>query len=465
VTTGRTGAALTVLCTASFIAVADTTIVSIALPSMRQALGFSTSGLQWVLNAYALTFGGMLLLCGRIGDQYGRRRLFTYGLALFAAGSLLGGLAWGPGALISGRFLQGLGAAAFVPASLSLLTTIFTEDAERNRAIGFYGAMAALGFVVGMLGGGLITELWGWRWVLFVNVPVAVVTLVCGLVVLAEGRNRRNAHGVDILGACAVTGGLVAVIYAMSLAPEVGWTSTRTLVTGVAGLALLIVFAAIERVHRAPLVPPSVVVKWPVLLPNIAIALQSMIGIAWLYVLTLYFQEVLDHGPLRTGLLFAPMTVAAIVAAPAGGRLSTRLGLRLTCAAGLSLVGFGLIAMINGLNGSLALVISGMVVGEAGFMLSNVSLTAAGTRHLGTAHGGLAAGLLNTSTQLGNGWGLAVVAVVIASVQNTSPATTDPVTYVHALRLGLWACTCFCVLALLLVVVGLERTAPRRSAM
>ncbi len=454
------------LCTASFIAVADTTIVSIALPSMRQALEFSASGLQWVLNAYALTFGGMLLLCGRIGDQYGRRRVFTYGLALFAVGSLLGGVAWEPAVLIAGRFLQGLGAAAFVPASLSLLIAIFTDETERNRAIGYYGAMAALGFIVGMVGGGLITELWGWRWVLFVNVPIAAATLAGGVAVLAESRDPRNRRGMDFLGACTVTGGLVAVIYAMSSAPELGWTSVRTLGTGAAGLVLLTVFGVIERRHRTPLIPPSVIAKRLVLLPNVAISLQSMIGIAWLYVLTLHFQEVLDHGPLHTGLLFAPMTVAAVIAAPVGGRLATHLGLRRTCAIGLTLVGLGLAAMANAIvpSGSLALLIPGMIVGEAGFMLSNVSLTAAGTRHLDSAHGGLAAGLLNTSTQLGNGWGLGVVAVVVASALNGSPEPTDPVDYANALRLGLLACLCFCILALLLVVFGLERRTHRRSA-
>ncbi|MDQ4085421.1 MAG: MFS transporter, partial [Actinomycetota bacterium] len=224
----RSRAALVVLCTASFIAVADTTIVSIALPSMRQTLGFSTSGLQWVLNAYALTFGGLLLLCGRVGDLYGRRRLFIVGLTVFAAGTLLSGLAWLPAVVVGGRFLQGLGAAAFVPASLALLTATFTGVRERNRAIGAYGAMAALGFVVGMVGGGLITDLWGWRWVFYVNVPVAVVTALAGSRVLGESRESDRSTRPDVLGALTATSGLVAVIYALSSAPEHGWASGRT---------------------------------------------------------------------------------------------------------------------------------------------------------------------------------------------------------------------------------------------
>jgi EmrB/QacA subfamily drug resistance transporter len=462
----RNRLALVVLCTASFMAVVDTTIVSIALPSIRRDLGFSTAGLQWVLNAYALTFGGLLLLCGRFGDLYGRRRLFTSGLAAFAAGSLLSGLAWDPAVLIGGRFLQGLGAAGCVPSSLALLTATFTQPRERHRAIGVYGAMAALGFVVGMVGGGLITELWGWPWVFFVNVPVAVLTLGAGAVLLQESRGRDRSGRVDVLGALTGTTGLVAVIYAMSSATALGWTSSRTLVAGSAGLALLAAFGVVESRHQAPLVPLPVVAAREVLVPNAAVSLQSMIGIAWLYILTLFFQEVLGHDPLTTGLLFAPMTLAAIVAAPVGGRLVTRVGLRATAVSGLTLVGVGLVTMMSGTSPGAppALVVGGMVVGEAGFMVSNVSLTAAGTGAVADDHGGLAAGLLNTSIQLGNGWGLGVAAVVVASALSGG-GEGDPGEYAAALRLGLLACLGFCTLALLLAALGLRRHArePRAS--
>src|ERR671917_477111 len=190
-TARRKRLALFLLCLASFMAVVDTTIVTIALPSMRRSLGFSAADAQWILNGYALAFGGLLLLLGRAGDLYGRRRLFVVGLALFAAASLVGGFSWEPWILVTARFVQGVGAAALVPASLSLLTAIFTEGEERNRAIGLYGAMAALGFVVGMVGGGVITEFLGWRWVMFVNVPVALVALVPTPAALPESRNER----------------------------------------------------------------------------------------------------------------------------------------------------------------------------------------------------------------------------------------------------------------------------------
>jgi MFS family permease len=196
------------VCLASFIAVVDTTIITIALPSMRRELGFSDADAQWILNGYALTFGGLVLLLWRAGDLYGRLRLFVVGLALFAAASLVGGFSWEPWILVCARFVQGVGAAALVPASLSLLTVIFAEGEERNRAIGIYGAMAALGFVVGMVGGGVITEFLGWRWVLFVNVPVALVALVPAPAVLPESRNERATRSLDLAGALTATAGL-----------------------------------------------------------------------------------------------------------------------------------------------------------------------------------------------------------------------------------------------------------------
>jgi MFS family permease len=287
--------ALFLLCLASFIAVVDTTIVSIALPSIRRELGFTGADAGWILNGYALTFGGLVLLLGRAGDLYGRRRLFTSGLALFAAASLIGGFSWEPWILVCARFVQGVGAAALVPASLSLLTATFAEGEERNRAIGIYGAMAALGFVVGMVGGGVITEYLGWRWVLFVNVPVALAALVPALAALPESRNERAPRSLDLVGALTATLGLGLLIYAISEVPENGWTSTATLGFGTLGTLFITCFVVAERRTSAPLVPLGVLKKRAVVVPNAAIFLQSMIGIAWLYVLTLYLQEVLDR--------------------------------------------------------------------------------------------------------------------------------------------------------------------------
>ena len=346
---------------------------------------------------------------------------------------------------------------------MSLLTFTFTEESERSRAIGIYGAMAALGFVMGMVGGGLITELWGWRWVFLVNIPVVLLTLIPSFRVLKESRQEEGPRHVDVYGALTVTAGLIVVIYALSVATEQGWLSGETILAAVAAACFLIAWVVIERRHEAPLVPMSIVTDKPVLVPNTAIAFQSMVGIAWLYILTLYFQEVLDKGALATGMLFAPMTIASVIAAPVGGRLTSSVGPRATAASGLALVATGVGIMIAGLStDGVVPVVAGMVVGEAGFMLSNVSLTVAATSAIGADRGGMAAGLLNTSIQLGSGWGLGVVAAVVAA---TLPADgrIEPDLYVGALRWGLFTCVCFCAAGLLLVLMGLPRR-PARPA-
>ena len=457
--------ALFVLCLASFMAVVDTTIVSIALPSMRRELGFTGADAGWILNGYALTFGGLVLLLGRAGDLHGGRRLFEVGLAVFAAASLVGGFAWEPWILVFARFIQGVGAAALVPASLSLLTAIFAEGEERNRAIGIYGAMAALGFVVGMVGGGVITEYLGWRGVLFVNVPVALAALVPAPAAIPESRNERAPRSLDVAGALTATSGLGLLIYAISEVPKNGWTSIATLGFGTLGMLFIACFVVAERRSSAPLVPLGVLRKPAVVVPNAAIFLQSMVGIAWLYVLTLYLQEVLGHGALRAGLLFIPMTLASVVAAPLAGRLATRRGVRTTAALGLALVAVGLLLMtLMSVGGGLTFVLLGMVIGEGGFMLSNVPLTIVGSGSAGADERGLAAGLLNTSMQLGNAWGLGVVATVVAAASVALGGEAGgSEALVGGLRWGLYACVGFAVLALPVVLMGLPRSAASNT--
>jgi EmrB/QacA subfamily drug resistance transporter len=458
--------ALFLLCLASFMAVVDDTIVTIALSSMRRELGFSGADAQWILDGYMLAFGGLLLLSGRAGDLYGRRRLFVAGLALFGLSSLLGGLALSAEVLISARVLQGIGAAAFVPASLSLLTATFAEGEQRNRAIGVYGAMAALGFVVGMMGGGVITEFLGWRWVLFVNVPVALAALLLAPAVIPESRDEGAPRVLDVPGAVTVTLGLASLIYAVSEVPESGWASAATLGFGASGALLLILFVAAERRSSAPLVPLGVFGERTVVAPNAAIFLQSMVGLSWLYVLTLYLQEALGRTPLEAGLLLLPMTLTSVVAAPVAGRLVTRVGGRETATLGLVLVAAGVLVMARmSSEGSLVLVVCGMVVGEAGFMLSNVSLTIAGSGGADEGERGLAAGLLNTSIQLGNAWGLGVVATVVAAATAAfGGEAAGPEALVGGLRWGLYACAGFAILALPIVLFGLRDEEEEPSA-
>ena len=453
--TARRRLALFLLCLASFMAVVDDTIVTIALPSMRRDLGFSGADAQWIFSGYMLAFGGLLLLSGRVADLWGRRRMFLAGLALFGVSSLLGGLAPSPWVLISARVLQGVGAAAFVPASLSLLTATFTEGEERNRAIGVYGAMAALGFVVGMVGGGTITELLGWRWVLFVNVPVALAALLAAPAAITESRDEAAPRTLDVPGALTATLGLTSLIYAVSEVPESGWASAATLGFGASGALLLALFVFAERRSLAPLVPLEAFRERAVVGPNAAIFLQSMVGLSWLYVLTLYLQDALGRSPLEAGLLFLPMTLTSVVAAPVAGRLISKLGTRTTAASGLALSAAGLLlTSAMSPEGGLSLVLSGMVVGEAGFMLSNVALTIAGSGGAGEDRKGLSAGLLNTSIQFGNAWSLGIVATVVAAT-TVGDGAAGPEALVGGLRWGALVCVAFAVAAVPVVLVGL----------
>src|SRR5215203_5154857 len=459
---GRKTFALVLLCCASFVAVLDVTIVAIALPSVRRELGFTGGDVQWILTGYALSFGGLLLLMGRAGDLYGRRRLFVGGLALFAAASLFGGLAWAPWVLVVARLLQGAGGAALVPASLALVSATFAEGEERNRAMGVYGAMAGVGFVFGMVLGGVITQFLGWRWVLFVNVPVALAVLSLAPVAIDESKDDAAPRTLDLAGAATATLGLASLIYAISEAPKNGWASTATLGTAGMGTVLLGVFVAHERRASTPLVALPILYRRAVAVPNLAVVLKSMVGAAQLYVLTLYFQDALDRTPLEAGLLFIPMTAASVVASPVAGRLTTRLGARRTAVWGFAMSGAGLVlvAWLMPQKDALVAILLGMAVAEAGFVSASVPLTVAATDGVGDNERGLASGVLSTATELGNALGFAAVGAVIAAATATRPVGADAL--LSGLRWGLWSATALAVLALMLVVVSMGSSSRRQ---
>jgi EmrB/QacA subfamily drug resistance transporter len=448
--------ALLVLCLASFVAVADTTIVSVALPTIRDDLGFSVAGAQWILNAYSLSFGGLLLLAGRLGDRYGHRRMLVWGLWVFALGTALGAMAWSPLLLVLARLCQGAGSAAFIPAALALLTRTFPDTPDRGRALAAFSAMVGIGFVVGMVGGGILTELGGWRWIFLVNLPVAAVMIAGAARALPADRPAEAPGRLDAAGAAYGTLGLVALIYALTAAADSGWGSLRVLVSAAVGIALLVSFCRHEARHPDPLLPPRVILRRSLLLPDLAMAGQSMVGISWLYLLTMYFQDGLGHGPLLTGLLFLPMTLASVSASLVAGRLLNHWGPRRTAVTGLVVVGAGTTTMALTVPALAAVtwVVVGSVVAESGFMLSNVALTDAGTRAVDAHDSGLAAGLLNTSTQVGTAVGLAVVAATVGA------ATAAGADLTVAIELGLFACVAFCLGALAAVLAGI----PRRAA-
>ena len=457
-------ATLLVLCVAPFLGVVDTTIVTIALPSMSAALGLSATDAQWVLNGYALAYGGLLLLLGRVADLWGRRRLFLLGLAVFAAASLLGGLAPAPWVLIVARVAQGVGAATFTPAALSLVATVFREGPARNRALGVYGAMAAVGFVVGMVLGGVLTELLGWRWVFLLNVPIAVLVLLAAPATLPESRSQEQTRSLDFAGAATVTLALGATIFAVSAVAESGWRSALTLGAGVLGIAAAIGFVIVERRSAAPLVPLALLRTRRVAVPNGLMLLISTIGTAWLYVLTFYFQDVRALSPLPAGLLFLPMTIASIAGAWAGGRMVTASGVKVVILAGSWLVGGGLLLMsVLPLTGSLLVVVAGMIVGEIGFMMTTVALTIAITASARPDQRGLASGLLGTATQLGNALGLSVtvsVAAITAATVAGTPGVADRLT---GLRWGLWVSVVVAALTCLIALIALRRSDYRST--
>lgn len=451
----RGGAVLGSLSAASFLAVVDTTIMSIALPTLREDLGFSAGQAHWVLNSYTVVFGGLLLGLGRLADRVGRRRAFLAGLVLFAVGSIGAAAATEAGMLLAGRLAQGIGAAAFVPSSLSLLTVTFTEERARGRALAVYGAMAGVGFVAGVVGGGAITELWGWRGIFLINLPVVALIMIVAWLSLRSMTETLNPARLDLAGAVAITVATSAFVFAVTTGPNGGWTSSMTLVAVLIFVVAAVALAMIEARAPEPLLDRALIRRARILAPLAAVACQSMVGIAWLYLLTLHLQDVLQLGPLLSGLAFAPMTGASIVGATLAARSLGRFGARPTMITGLAVMTSGVIVLAAALatSGQLPAVIIGMIIGELGFMLGNVALTLIITNRLPDQQSGLAAGLLNTATQLGGGVGLAIVSAVVAATMVTTAA--DP----GSLAVGFLACLGFGLSGCLLA----WRTAPARE--
>jgi EmrB/QacA subfamily drug resistance transporter len=411
--------ALAVVCTGSLMNVLDNTIVSVALPSIRHDLGFSPVSLAWVVNAYLLTYGGFLLLGGRLGDLFGYRRLFVAGTALFTLSSLACGLAPAQGYLIAARAVQGFGGAVASAVALSLVVSMFTEPAERAKAMGVFGFIAAGGGSIGVLLGGVLTEWLSWHWIFLVNVPIGVAVCAASLRVLPAGRGAGgDGRRLDIIGAVLVTAALMLAVYAVVNASRVGWLAGRTL--GVLGLSalLLAMFALAETRVSSPLMPLRVF-----RVPNLAAA--NAIGVlwaaamfAWFFLTTLYLQLVLHYSPLQVGLAFLPANVImGAFSVGLSARLVGRFGIRRPLSAGLLLAAAGLLLFARapvggqfGLDVLPAIVLLGVGTGMA---FNPVMLAAVGDAE--PSESGLASGVLNTSLMMGGALGLAVLASVAAS--------------------------------------------------
>ena len=424
----RRGLALALLAAAQFIVVLDASIVNVAMPDIGRDLDVATEDLSWVVNAYTLVFGGFLLLGGRLADLFGRRRLFIAGLVLFAAASLAGGLATSLGQLIAARSVQGLGAALLSPAALSIVTNMFTEGAERNKALGVWGAVAGSGGAAGVLLGGILTDGLGWEWVLFVNVPIGVGAALLAPRLVPESRDKRGAkRAFDLAGAASVTAGLALLVYALVDAEKAGWASLQTLGLGGLSALLLVAFVAIERRHRAPLVDFSILRSRTVSGANVVGLLLGMSLFSMFFFISLYMQLVLGYAPLKSGLSYLPLAGAIMVSAGLASQLATKFGPKNVLIAGLLLIAGGLLwfAQVSAGGGYASDILGPSLLAAVGLGFSFVPVTIAAVSGVRGEQAGLASGLINTSQQVGGALGLAILAAIANSVTADAFAAGD----------------------------------------
>lgn len=408
-------AAVVLACVAQFMVILDVSVVNVALPSIRDSLGFSGAGLQWVVNAYTLAFAGFLLLGGRMADLLGRRRVFIGGLLLFSVASLVGGLASSQGMLVAARAAQGLGGAIISPASLAIITTTFTDGSDRNKALGAWGAMGGAGGAFGVLLGGVLTDVAGWQWILFINVPIGLAAAFLAPRFIEEGRAAGRTRQFDLAGALSVTLGLVAIVYAIVRTEVNGWGSTQTIVVLAVGVALIALFLAIEgRFAARPLMPLRIFRSRPLSGANAVVFLlgAGMFGM-WFFV-SLYLQQVLGYSPLEAGLAFLPMTLTIVAGSVIASRLTARRGAKPLLVVGMTLQALGLLlfSRVSADGSYLSDVLVPSLLVAAGLGTAFVPVTITAMAGVAPAEAGLASGLVNTSRQMGGALGLAILATV-----------------------------------------------------
>ena len=466
--------ALVLLALAEFMVILDASIVNIALPSIQHGVHFSKDNLAWVVNAYILAFGGLLLLGGRLADLRGRRHMFIVGLLVFGGASLAGGLSQSQGQLIASRAVQGVGAAMLAPAALALVTAIFSEGAERNKALGIWGAVAGSGAAAGVLLGGVLTSGLNWRWVLFVNVPVAIIAAVIAPRLLSESRAQVSKRSFDLAGAVSISAGLATLAYALIEAQKVGWGTTRTIALLALAVAMLGAFVVIELRASAPLVPFGILRLRAVAGANAVAILVGAALISMFFFLTLYMQEVLGYSAIKAGLSQLPLAGTIILAAALAPRLVARAGPRAVIALGLSLLTAGLIwfaqipvrgAFVDDLLGPSLLI-------ALGLGLTYVPMTIASVSGVPKNQTGLASGLINTTQQIGGALGLAIAATVANSQTDhylrSTHRSAHPVgaALTHGFRAGFLVDAGFAALGILaaLTLINGIRAGARSSA-
>ena len=467
----RRWSALALIVTAQFMVILDVAIVNVALPSIKSDLGFSQANLQWVISAYAILFGGVLLLGGRLADLLGRRRLFVAGLALFAASSLLCGIAWSEGSLIGFRAVQGLGGALLAPAALSLLMTTFAEGRERNLALGIYGAASGSGAAAGVLLGGLLTSYLSWSWIFFINVPVGVAAIALTPLLLQESRAGLGHRHFDFLGAATVTSGLMLLVYAMTRATSDGWTTGTTLGLLAGSLALVLAFVVIELRSPAPLLPMRLFRSRTLSAANATMAVVGGVVFSEFFLLTLYLQDVLHYSAVESGVAFIGFALTVVVLSNVAQVVVGRLGVRATLTAGL-LASAASVAWLTRLpvDGHYFWdLFPAFVLGGAGMGFSFVPVTIASLTGVERSDAGVASGLINTSRQIGGAIGLAAVTAIAASSTSAyvhghpGVSATSGLALDHGYQTALYTLTALLVAGALVAAV-LVRSAPTPDA-
>jgi EmrB/QacA subfamily drug resistance transporter len=452
---------LAVVATAFFMSILDVSSVNVALPSIGRSLNFSRENLQWVITAYAIAFGGFLLLGGRAADLLGRRRVFIVGVVVFTVASLVCGLAQSEGMLIISRAVQGLGGAIISPAALSIVMTSFEEGAERNKALGIWGALGGSGAAVGVLAGGVLTKYLGWEWIFFVNVPVGALVLMLTPRIVPESRREGGERNYDALGAVLVSGGLALLVYTISRAPDVGWATARTILLLVASGALLVAFLVNERRVSDPLMPFHIFRVRTVTGANVVGLLLGAVLFANFFLLTLYVQNVLGYSALRTGVTFVATAGTAVVAAGVAQALTTRLGPKPVIAVGLLLLLGGMIWYSQiPVHGSYASdLLPGYLMVGVGIAFAFVPVSIAALAGVAEREAGLASGLINTSQQIGGAIGVAVASTIFTT--HFKSLTSDGKPLPDALTGGyawaFWGLAVFAVLALLAALTLIKR--------
>ncbi len=459
---------LALACLAQFMVVLDVSVVNVALPAIRNALHFSEQDLQWVVNAYTVTFAGFLLLGGRAADLLGRRRVFVAGLALFSLASLAGGLAGTQAELIAARAAQGLGGAIVAPASLSILTTTFAEGAARNRAVGIWGAMGGAGGAAGVLLGGVLTDLLGWRWILFINVPIGLLAAMLAERYIAETRDATARRGsFDLAGAVTATLGLSVLVLGIVRTDVTGWGSASTLGLLAGGAALLAVFVAIEgRIARSPLMPLRIYASRTLSAANVVVLMIGAAVFAMWFFLSLYLQQVLGYSPLRAGFAFLPMTLCIVICSTLASRVVTRVGPKPMLVAGMTLQAIGLILFthISADGTYLGDVLVPSLLIAIGIGFSFVPVTIAAVTGVASEEAGLASGLVNTSRFVGGAIGLAILAALATARTNgdVHHGLAAHAALTGGFELAFGVAAAFSAVGAVIALVGLPRVSTRR---